>query len=80
MNYHPVITHMHVEDEHGNLMIRLEWSDEVSIQVTTTPSNPVLTNAEDWLDLSAAIHAALVRMEQCTPTAMRPAGSAATPG
>ena len=71
MSYTPVIHQVSIEAEDGTEVARLSWIDEVSIQITIQEGNAMLTNSLDWPDLSAAIHAGLVKMEQSTQEAIK---------
>ena len=63
MTYTPEITEINVVDENGGSVVKLNWMDEATIEITCTS---ILTNSSDWPDLSAAIAASIKTMEEST--------------
>ena len=63
MSYTPEIMKVSVVDESGEPVATLEWMDAESIDVTL---NGCCTNSKDWPEVSDAIQAAIVKMEQST--------------
>ena len=63
MIYTPEIMKVCVVDESGEPVATLEWMDSESIDVTL---NGCCTNSKDWPEVSDAIQAAIVKMEQST--------------
>ena len=63
MSYTPEIMKICVVDESGEQVATLEWMDAESIDVTL---NGCCTNSKDWPEVSDAIQAAIVKMEQST--------------
>lgn len=63
MSYTPEITRITITDQLDEEVATIEWVDEVTLQIMP---KVILTNAKDWPDLSAAIHASLTTMEQST--------------
>ena len=68
MTYTPEITEVTITDERGEAVAVVRWMDEVTL---TVQAEHILTNSHDWPDVSAAIQAALVRMEQSTTKALK---------
>lgn len=66
MSYTPEITEITIADPTGEAVAVITWMDEVSL---TVRSESILTNSQDWPDISAAILAGLLRMEQSTRNA-----------
>lgn len=63
MSYTPEIMKICVVDKSGEPVATLEWMDSESIDVTL---NGCCTNSKDWPEVSDAIQAAIVKMEQST--------------
>ena len=63
MIYTPEIMKVCVVDESGEPVATLEWMDSESIDVTL---KGCCTNSKDWQEVSDAIQAAIVKMEQST--------------
>lgn len=61
MSYTPEIMKVCVVDESGEAVATLEWMDSESIDVTL---NGCCTNSKDWHEVSDAIQAAIIKMEQ----------------
>lgn len=63
MSYTPEIMKISVVNESGEPVATLEWMDSESIDVTL---KGCCTNSKDWQEVSDAIQAAIVKMEQST--------------
>jgi len=63
MSYTPEIMKISVVNESGDEVAELEWMDSESIDVTL---KGCCTNSTDWPEISDAIQAAIVKMEQST--------------
>ena len=63
MSYTPEIMKICVVDESGERVATLEWMDGDSIDVKL---DCCCTNSKDWPEVSDAIQAAIVKMEQST--------------
>ena len=74
MSYTPEITEITIADPTGTAVAVIRWLDEVSLDVR---AESLLTNSQDWPDISAAILAGLIRMEQSTRQAQATANEAA---
>lgn len=63
MTYTPEITEVIVTDINGDSVATIKWIDEASLQVI---ASSIVTNSQDWPNISVAIQAGIASMEQST--------------